>query len=277
MEPPPRSPTRRRALGLGLMFGIGLLAAPAPARETRPAAVRELHVVTSGGFNAAFEALADRYRRDTGIRIVTEHGPSMGETPQAIPQRLARHEDADVVILARSGLDRLAAQQLVAPSTVTDLGLSKIAAAVKAGAPVVDIATPEALKATLLNAKSVAWSDSASGVYIQSTMLDRLGVADQVRAKGKMIPATPVGRIVAEGKAEIGFQQLSELKPVKGIRILGLVPESLQKVTPFSAGVVAYSPHQVEARALIAYLASPKAYPIIRASGLEPASQKAQP
>ncbi|KTT76771.1 substrate-binding domain-containing protein [Sphingomonas endophytica] len=277
MKPPSRSSTRRRALGLGLLVGIASLVTPAQAREATPVAVRELHVVTSGGFTAAFEALADRYQRATGIRIVTEHGPSMGETPQAIPHRLARHEDADVVILARSGLDKLAAQDLVAPATVTDLGLSKIAAAVKAGAPVPNIATPDALRSTLLNAKSVAWSDSASGVYIQSTMLERLGVADQVRPKGTMIPATPVGRIVAEGKAEIGFQQLSELKAVKGIRILGLIPESLQKVTPFSAGVVAYSPHQAEARALIAYLASPKAYPIIRASGLEPASQRAEP
>lgn len=277
MKPPSRSSTRRRALGLGLLVGIASLVTPAQAREAMPVAVRELHVVTSGGFTAAFEALADRYQRATGIRIVTEHGPSMGETPQAIPHRLARHEDADVVILARSGLDKLAAQDLVAPATVTDLGLSKIAAAVKAGAPVPNIATPDALRSTLLNAKSVAWSDSASGVYIQSTMLDRLGVADQVRPKGTMIPATPVGRIVAEGKAEIGFQQLSELKAVKGIRILGLIPDSLQKVTPFSAGVVAYSPHQAEARALIAYLSSPKAYPIIRASGLEPVSQRAEP
>jgi molybdate transport system substrate-binding protein len=201
----------------------------------------------------------------------------MGETPQAIPNRLARHEAADVVILARSGLDKLAAQQTVLPATVTDLGLSKIAVAVRAGAPVPDIATPEAVRATLLHAKSVAWSDSASGVYVQTTMLDRLGVADQVRPKGRMIPATPVGEIVAQGQAELGFQQLSELKPVKGIRIVGLLPESLQKVTPFSAGVVAYSPHPEEARALIAYLASPRAYSIIRDSGLEPASQKVHP
>lgn len=268
---------RRGALGLALLLGLGTLGQLAAARETKAATVRELHVVTSGGFTAAFQALAAKYERDTGVHIVTEHGPSMGDTPQAIPNRLARHEDADVVILARSGLDTLAQAGTVTSGTVTDLGLSRIAMAVKAGAPAPDIATPDALRATLVHARSVAWSDSASGVYIQSMLLDRLGVADQVRPKGRMIPATPVGRIVAEGQAEIGFQQLSELKPVKGIRIVGLIPESLQKVTPFSAGVVAYSPHQAEARALIAYLASPKAYPIIRESGLEPASQKAKP
>ncbi len=273
----PRRSPRRGALRAVLLLGLASLAGPAFARDTKPVAVRELHVVTSGGFTAAFEALAKQYERDTGVHIVTEHGPSMGDTPQAIPNRLARHEDADVVILARNGLDKLAQAGTVTSGTVTDLGLSKIAVAVKAGAPTLDISTPDAVRDTLIHAKSVAWSDSASGVYIQTVMLDRLGIADQVRPKGRMIPATPVGQIVAKGDAEIGFQQLSELKPVQGIHIIGLLPDALQKVTPFSAGVVAYSPHQAEARALIAYLASPKAYPIIRDSGLEPASQKAKP
>ncbi len=273
----PQSLARRGAVRSALLLGLASLTGPAFAREPKPVAVRELHVVTSGGFTAAFEALAKKYERDTGVHIVTEHGPSMGDTPQAIPNRLARHEDADVVILARSGLDKLAQAGTVTSGTVTDLGLSKIAVAVKAGAPAPDISTPDAVRDTLINAKSVAWSDSASGVYIQSVMLDKLGVADQVRPKGRMIPATPVGQIVARGEAEIGFQQLSELKPVQGIRIIGLLPDALQKVTPFSAGVVAYSPHQAEAKALIAYLSSPKAYPIIRDSGLEPASQKAKP
>lgn len=272
-----RRRSSRRIVGAALLLGLTSFAGPSLARDVRPVKARELHVVTSGGFTAAFEALAKQYERDTGVHVVTEHGPSMGDTPQAIPARLARHEDADIVILARSGLDKLSAAGTVTGGTVTDLGLSKIAVAVKAGAPVPNISTPDAVRDTLIHAKSVAWSDSASGVYIQSTMLDRLGITDQVRPKGRMIPATPVGKIVAEGQAEIGFQQLSELKPVKGIRIVGLIPETLQKVTAFSAGVVAYSPRQAEARRLIAYLASPKAYPIIRDSGLEPASQKANP
>jgi molybdate transport system substrate-binding protein len=243
----------------------------------RPAATSELNVVTSGGFNAAFDTLATRYTAETGTRIVTGHGPSMGETPNAIPARLARGEAADVVILARSGLDRLVADGKVARGTEIDLGLSKIAVAVRAGAAVPDISTPDALRATLIAAKSVAWSDSASGVYIQTTMLARLGIADQVTPKGRMIPATPVGEIVARGDAEIGFQQLSELQPVKGIRIVGLLPDSLQKVTVFSGGIVAYSPRQREARALLTYLSSPSADAAIRASGLEPAPRKARP
>lgn len=273
-----RARAGRLSLLLGLSLAGSIFAAPVEAREVRAkAAVREVHVVTSGAFTAAFKALAVKYQRQTGVRIVTEHGPSMGDTPQAIPNRLARHEEADVVILARAGLDKLVEQGSVARGSEVDLGLSKIAVAVRAGAVLPDISTIDAVRATLLHAKSVAWSDSASGVYIQSTMLDRLGIADQVRSKGRMIPATPVGMIVANGDAELGFQQLSELRPVKGIRIVGLLPDALQKVTTFSAGMVSYSTHQGEARALIAYLSSPRAFPIIRDSGLEPAAQKAKP
>jgi len=239
-----------------------------------PAPVAELQVLTSGGFNAAFDQLAADYRRDTGATITVGHGPSMGETPNAIPARLARNEPADVVILARSGLDALSAAGKITPGTQIDLGLSKIAVAVRKGAAIPDISTPQAVRATLLNAKSVAWSDSASGVYIQSQMLDRLGIAAEVKAKGRMIPATPVGQIIAQGDAEIGFQQLSEFKPIKGIVIVGLLPDALQKVTAFSGGVVAYSPHQRQARALLDYLSSQKADAAIRESGLEPAMRK---
>ncbi|MEP6867298.1 MAG: substrate-binding domain-containing protein [Novosphingobium sp.] len=244
----------------------------------QPASIndRQLYVFTSGGFNAAFDTLAARYQAKTGTHIIIGHGPSMGETANAIPTRLARRESADVVILARSSLDRLAANGVIIKGTEIDLGLSRIAVAIKAGAPLPDIATAEALRATLLKARSVAWSDSASGVYIQSTMLDRLGIAAQILPKGRTIPATPVGEIVARGDAEIGFQQLSELKPVKGIRIVGLLPDNLQKVTAFSGGVVAYSAHQTQARALLSYLSSPKADAVIRASGLEPASRRAR-
>lgn len=272
-----RTRNRRRFVACGLALALAPLLLGCQTAAPRTAADASLTVFTSGGFNAAFDTLAADYRRATGTRIAIAHGPSMGDTPNAIPARLARREPADVVILARASLDKLAAEGKVVPGSQVDLGLSRIAIAVRAGEPVPDISTPDAVRRTLIAAKSVAWSDSASGVYIQSTMLDKLGVADQVRPKGRMIPANPVGEIVARGEAEIGFQQLSELKPVKGIRIVGLLPESLQKVTAFSGGIVAYSPHRREAQALLSYLSSPNADARIRASGLEPASRKAQP
>lgn len=270
----------RRMLGRLLlpMAALAGCSANTPASTPAPHVPHtELRVLTSGGFTSAFARLSQQYERETGVHIVTAHGPSMGETLQAIPRRLERHEPADLVILARSALDTLTSDGSIMPGTQTDLVLSKIAVAVKAGAPAPDISTTTAVRSALLAARSVAWSDSASGVYIQTTMLDKLGIADQVRRKGRMIPATPVGQIVASGEAELGFQQLSELKPVKGIRIVGLLPADLQKVTAFSAGVVAYSPHPADAKALIAYLASPKASAIIRESGLEPAPQKVLP
>ncbi len=233
----------------------------------------QLKVMISGGFTAAYEILTPQYEKASGDKVQMIEGPSMGETPQAIPNRLARGEDADVVIMVGSALDDLAAGGLVLPASKRALASGRIAAAVKAGAKKPDIRTPEALKQTLLAAKSVAYSDSASGVYVQTELFKKMGIAEQMAGKSHMIPATPVGEIVAADKAELGFQQLSELKPVKGIDIVGLIPESLQKVTVFSGGVVAKSQHPKEAAALVAYLSSPQAAATITATGMEPAKR----
>jgi molybdate transport system substrate-binding protein len=239
-----------------------------------PSPPTELHVITSGGFTAAFNQLSHLYTARTGIRVTTVLGPSMGETPYAIPSRLARREPADLVILARPALDRLAAQGTVVDGTQVDLGLSRIAVAVKAGAPLPDISTPEAFRKTLIDAKSVAWSDSASGVYLQTVLLKRLGIENQVLPKGRRIAATPVGTVVARGDAEIGLQQLSELRAISGIRVVGLIPESLQLVTPFSGGVVSYSTNKAGAQALLRYLSSRQAGATIVATGLQIPSRK---
>ena len=140
----------------------------------------------------------------------------------------------------------------------------------RSGAPHPDISTPDALRRTLLATKSIAYSDSASGVYISTELFKRLGIAERVAGKARMIPATPVAEIVAKGEAEIGFQQIAELKPVPGVDLLGPIPAELQKVTVFSAGVVTGS-HQADAgKAFIAYLASSSSAPAIAGTGLEP-------
>jgi molybdate transport system substrate-binding protein len=155
-----------------------------------------------------------------------------------------------------------------------DLVLSKIGIAVKAGAPHPDISTIDALKRTLLAAKSIAYSDSASGVYLSTELFPKLGIADQIKGKSKKIEADPVGGVLASGEFEIGFQQISELRPVKGIDIVGELPPGTQKVTVFSAGIPATATHPVAAKALIQWLASPAAYAAIRNSGLEPTNVK---
>jgi molybdate transport system substrate-binding protein len=234
----------------------------------------EITVVTSGAFTAAFLKLAPKYERATHNRLVKEIGPSMGTTHDAIPMRLERGEDIDVVIMAAPALADLIKQGKVRAGSGVDLVRSSIAMAVKAGAPKPDISTVDALKRTLLAAKSIAYSDSASGVYLSTELFPRLGIADQIKGKSKMIPADPVGGYVASGEFEIGFQQLSELIPVKGIDIVGPLPTSAQKITVFAAGIPSNSKHPADAKALIQWLASPAAYAVITKSGLEPVKTK---
>jgi molybdate transport system substrate-binding protein len=142
--------------------------------------------------------------------------------------------------------------------------------AVRAGAPKPDITTVAALRSTLLAAKSIAYSDSASGVYVSTVLFRTLGIEAQVRPKAREIKSERVGNVVARGEAEIGFQQVSELLPVPGISFVGPLPPEVQKVTVYAAGIVRGAAHPGAAKALIAYLASPKAIPALRASGLEP-------
>ena len=125
----------------------------------------------------------------------------------------------------------------------------------------------------MLNAKSIAYSDSASGKYISNVLIPKLGLADALKDKARMIPAEPVGKVVARGEAEIGFQQLSELKPIEGIHIVGLIPEAVQEVTLFSAGMVKGAKNPEGAKALLKYLASPQSSKIIDDTGLEAANR----
>jgi molybdate transport system substrate-binding protein len=259
-----RTWARRTTLGILPLLALGVLAGRSRAAE--------IHVMISGGFSAPFQALAPRFEQETGDKITAVNGASMGATPGAIPARLARGEAADVVILARSALDALVRQGWVAGGSEVDLVRSRIGLAVKAGNPVPDISTVEGLKRTLLRARSIAYSDSASGVYIAGELFERLGIAAEVASKATMIPGEPVGLSVARGDAEIGFQQISELLPITGIKLVGPIPESVQKVTIFSAGITTTAKSSSLARKLILFLSSRKAWPEIRRSGLDPAS-----
>jgi len=234
-----------------------------------PCGAAEVRVMISGGFGAAYDALIDDFMRKTGHTVVTARGPSMGTTPQAIPNRMDRGEPVDVLIMVREALDGLADRGKVVPDSRVDLARSSIAMAVKAGAPRPDISTMDAFRKTLTEAKSIAYSDSASGVYLQNVLFPRLGMAD-LKIKSRMIPAEPVGKVVARGEAEIGFQQLSELKHAhEGITIVGLIPFEAQKITLFSAGIAAAAPQPVAGKQLIDFLSSPEAQPAITHTGLE--------
>jgi molybdate transport system substrate-binding protein len=234
----------------------------------------QITVVTSGAFTAAYKELAPEYERATHDQLVSEFGASMGITHDAIPMRIARGEVMDVVIMASDALEGLIQQGRVRVGSRVDLVRSRIGMAVKAGARRPDIGTVDALKRTLLAAKSIAYSDSASGVYLSTVLFAKLGIAQQIKDKSRKIEGTPVGEAVARGEVEIGFQQISELLPVKGIDIVGPLPEGAQKITVFAAGVTASSKQPQAAKALIEWLASPAAFAAIKKSGLEPAGLK---
>ena len=234
------------------------------------AAAAEVRVMISGGLTAAFNALVPEFERTTGNKVSTAYGPSMGTTVNAIPVRLERGEPADVLIMVGYALGDLVKNGKVVADSRVDLVKSLIGVAVKAGAPKPDISSADALKRALLAAKSIAYSDSASGVYVSTEMFAKLGITEEMKDKARKIPATPVGEIVAHGDAEIGFQQFSELMPVQGIDIVGPLPSELQKVTVFSAGIAAVSKEPEAGKALIKFLTSPAARAEIIRSGMEP-------
>lgn len=230
----------------------------------------ELHVMNSGGFTAAYKALAPAYERSSGNTLSTAWGPSMGAAPEAIPNRLQRGEPADVVIMVGYALDELIRQGKVIAASRVGLADSRIGMVVRAGQPKPDISTPEALKQALLQARSIAYSDSASGVYIERELFKKLGIEQQVKDKAKMIPKIPVAGVVASGDYELGFQQVSELLPVAGTDFAGKIPEALQSITLFAAGIPVGARHPAEAAELIRYLASPQAATEVSKSGLDP-------
>ncbi|CAL79440.1 putative ABC transporter, periplasmic substrate-binding protein [Bradyrhizobium sp. ORS 278] len=257
--------TRLRTFGLAVS-AVLILTDAAPAAE--------IHVMISGGLTAPFTALAPEFERRTGHKIDIARGPSMGTTTNAIPVRLERGEPADVLIMVGYALSDLTTKGKVTPDSRVDLANSPIAIAVKSGTPHPDISNADAVKRMLIAAKSIAYSDSASGVYVSTEMFDKLGIKEQMKDKARMIPATPVGEIVAKGEAEIGFQQLSELKPVHGIDIVGPLPAGLQKITVFSAGITTSAREPEAGKALIKFLTSPDARKVIEESGLEPIVHK---
>ena len=230
--------------------------------------------MTSGAFTAPYKELVPMFEKETGHKVLSAYGASMGNAPDAIPVRLERGEAADIVILAGPALDDLIKKGKVIPSSRVDLVRSAIGFAVRSGAPKPDISTMAALKKTLLDAKSIAYSASASGVYFSTEMLKKMGIADQVLPKSKRIVSERVGTVVARGDAELGLQQVSELIPIAGIDYIGPLPPEVQQTTFFSAGIVMGAKEPEAARVLIKFFTSATAAPIIGKSGLEPMTRR---
>jgi len=185
-------------------------------------------------------------------------------------QRMKAGESVDLVILAGSSVDELIQHGIVARGSRVDLAKSGVGVAVKAGAPKPDISTTDALKKTLLAAKSIGYSTGPSGVYVVG-LFQRMGIADQIKHKVTQTQGQPSGGVVARGDAEIAFQQISELLPVPGIELVGPLPPDIQEITIFAAGLHAHAKSPDAAKALVKFLTSPVAAPVIRSKGMEPA------
>jgi molybdate transport system substrate-binding protein len=241
------------------------------------ATAAEVVVMTSGAFTAPYLDAAPLFERASGHGVVNVFGASTGGAADSIPSRLARGEPADIVIVSAQALDALIAANQVQPGSRVDLVLSRIGVAVRAGAPKPDISTVPALVNSLRTAKSIAYSASVSGTYISTELFPRLGLADELKAKSRRIESERVGTVVARGDAELGFQQISELLPIEGIDYVGPLPDEVQRVSTFSAGVATHARNPDAARELIAFLASEAVAPLVRRYGLDPVRGDGQP
>jgi len=202
----------------------------------------------------------------------------MGDSPDAIPARLARGEVADDVILDGEAADELGRRGLVRPDTKVELAGSLIGMVVRAGAAKPDIGSVEKFRSALLASKSIAYSDSSSGTYLSTVLFAKLGVAEQLASKSRKVRGPPSGEpvaaVVARGEAEIGFQQVSELIHVPGIAFVGTIPAELQKVTVYAAVLTRSAKEPEAASALVRMLTSPEARSAILEAGLTPLARR---
>ncbi len=251
---------RRAAIAVGLWASITGMGVGA-------AAAAEVRVFSAGAVRAIVTELAQAFQQETGNSVTLSFG-TVGVTRG----KLAGAEPVDVVIMTDVAIDDVAKQGAVVPGTRADLARTGMGLGVREGAPRPDIATSEAFKQTLLSAKSIVYVDpkqgATSGIHFAS-VLDRLGIAEAVRAKSQLVPGGYPAEKVASGEAEVVVHQISEIVPVKGVTLVGPLPPDLQKVTVYSAGLAARSTAPEAARAFIAFLTRPTFKAKFAAAGLD--------
>jgi molybdate transport system substrate-binding protein len=227
-------------------------------------AMAEIKVLSSIATREAYLELVPQFEKASGHTVVTTWS---GTT--AIMKQMAAGERYDLVMISATELDELIDQGRIVVGSRVDLARSGIGVAVRKGAKRPDISTPQALKQALLDAKTVGYTSGPSGVYM-GQLVDRMGVADAVKAKFRSVPSGgTIGTIVASGDCEIGFQQVSELVHIPGIDYIGPLPAEVQRVTTFSCGLQAGASQPDAAKALVAFLTTPAAKQVIAKHGLE--------
>jgi molybdate transport system substrate-binding protein len=250
----------RSASGIIVLAATGFVSALVAGSPVRAA---EITVVASGGpLPSVMAAVIPMFEKATGNKVTvnTKAGPAIIED--------VKQGAADLVIADTGVVDGLAMSGDVVAGTPTLLMISKVGVGVKAGAPKPDISTGDKLKAALMAARTVGYSQGPSGQHFLK-VTDRLGITDAVKAKGVIPQSGPVGPLVANGQAEIGVQQVAELLAVPGVDLVGPLPNDLQTQFRFSAGVTSKAREAATARALIAYMRSAPALPVIKEKGMD--------
>ena len=224
-----------------------------------------VRVLSTLALKGAVQGLAGQYEVANGVRIDADFAPTL-----ALLERLQRGEGADIVILTREGLDGLAREGSVVADSCVDLARSYVGIAVKAGAAHPDIATEAALRAALLAARSVAYSQLGASGILFAQLIERLEIAPDINARAVIIPQGFTAERLVTGEADLAVQQISELKQVAGIEVVGVIPRELQTPAVFSACRMAASNTVARSEQLLRFLASPEVAPVLREAGLEP-------
>jgi molybdate transport system substrate-binding protein len=224
-----------------------------------------VRMLSTLGLMGAMRSLSSAYEAASGVHIDADFAPT-----QALLKRLREGEAADLVILTREGLDEMIGEGRVVAESAADLARSYVGIAVRTGQAHPDIATEAALRKTVLAARSVAYSRlGASGIYF-AQLIGRMGIAAEINAKATIVQQGFTAERLVSGEADLAVQQISELKQVDGIEVVGPIPHDLQTPAVFSAGRMANAKHAAAADRLLSYLASPEVVPVLRQSGLEP-------
>jgi molybdate transport system substrate-binding protein len=229
-----------------------------------PAPAAEITVLAGMGVISGVSDLAPAYEKLTGHTVTVKF-----EQAAAMNAMINSGAPADIAVLQPEQVDNFIKQGKMAAGTKTNFAQAGVGVAVKTGAPRPDISTVEAFKNAMLNAKSIGYSQAGSGL-IAAKVMEKLGIADQLKSKTKFINGLPVAEAVAKGEVEIGLQQINVIIPVEGADYIGPLPRDLQDTVRFAAGVLTVSKQKDLARAFLNFIASADAGPLLRRSAMEP-------
>lgn len=225
-----------------------------------------LRMISSMATREVLAALAGRFARETGVEVQAEAAGGVD-----VAQRVSRGEAFDVVVLAAAAIDRLLAEGRLLAGSRVDIVRSGIAIAVRSGGPRPDVSSEQAVREAVAASASLSYSTGPSGVYLEK-LFARWGLLDAIRPRIVVPPpGIPVASLVADGRAELGFQQFSELMDVPGVEVLGPLPAAIQSLTVFAGAVATSSSHAAQARALLDFMARPETDALKRQHGMEAA------